>query len=135
MPAWSLPAPSSIEEFGFNAPQGRLAAISTNTDGYCYYGERGTEVAFSDKMTPRLDWTWGGTFLYSAAIRYHRRKYCLCSNTQNGTLSNSTNVRPYSTYKIWDLLDAAARHLRTSSTSDGSVQFQATGSSGRSSSI
>jgi hypothetical protein len=27
MPAWPLPAPWSIEEFGFNAPQGRLAAM------------------------------------------------------------------------------------------------------------
>jgi hypothetical protein len=108
---------------------------STNAGGYCYHGERGTEVAFSDEMTPRLDWTWGGNLLYSAAIRYHCWKYCLCSNPQNGTLSNGTNVRPYSTYKIWDLLDTAARHVGIYSTSNGSVQFQATGSSGQSSSI
>ena len=141
LPVWwlsvSLPNSSNTT---INAPKAHpyrqtCVCSSTNAGGYCYHGARGTEVTFSDEMTPRLDWTWGGNLLYSAAICYHCWKYCLCSNSQDGNLRNGTNIRPYSTSKLWNLRDTVARHVGVYSTSDGSVQFQATGSSGQSSSI
>ena len=86
-------------------------------------------------MTPRWDWTWaGGNFAFSVALRFHCWKYCLCKNQQNGTLANGTNVRPYSTYPLWELMDTAARHIGVYVTRNGGVQFKAAVSSGQSSS-
>ncbi|KAI9680489.1 MAG: hypothetical protein M1817_003929 [Caeruleum heppii] len=82
-PTWPLPAPFEAENFeslqGLCAVQLSGGETDANAGGYCHRNSDGSErdVAFSDEMTPRLDWTWDNLRM-SAAIRFHCWLHCRC---------------------------------------------------------
>lgn len=95
-----------------------------NAGGYCHRSIGGSfsspsaesTVWFSDSMTPRYDWTWGGgNFFATVNIRYHCWRHCVCK-------SNPPQVRD--TSKVWRVLANLQLGLRE----DGSVDLKPVGS-------
>ena len=78
-----------------------------NAGGYCHRSEQDPAldgqskfVWFSDPLTPRPDWKWGGgNFFFSAAVRYHCWKNCRCADyeSERGQIHNPTS-------KVWNFV-------------------------------
>ncbi|KAL9637451.1 MAG: hypothetical protein Q9164_002177 [Protoblastenia rupestris] len=78
-----------------------------NAGGYCHRSEQDPAlddqskfIWFSDPLTPRFDWKWGGgNFFFSAAIRYHCWKNCRCADYEpgKGRVNNPTS-------KVWQFV-------------------------------
>ena len=97
LPTFNLPDPYNISDFEnvqqLCAVQLNGGLFGANAGGYCYRSDMiangGRTVWFSDEMTPRLEWTWGGgNFFAAASIRMHCVRYCRCT----GTAGNGTNL-------------------------------------------
>lgn len=121
LPTFQLPAPYTVSpphsDFQNNqqlcAVQLNGGLLGANAGGYCHRSDRldstGTPlqtVWFSDEMTPRLDWTWGGgDFFASASIRLHCYTHCLCKRGKTD---------PLPTAKIWSFVEGHQLALRGS---------------------
>lgn len=80
---------------------------AANAGAFCYRLSPSSSdiervISFADDQTPRLSWTWGGqngaAFLFSAAIRFHCWKNCLCDNRTK--LKNYVDPQ----VRIWEFL-------------------------------
>ena len=118
----------------FTLPAELIAELpnsSANAGGYCYQGTYGTEVWFTDEMTPQYSWTWtGGGFFSTAAIRYHCWRHCRCKHPLKGKLNNGTTVRPTSMEPVWDIINDAAAHFNLAQRTDGSIGFHSSSADG-----
>ena len=94
-----------------------------NAGGYCHRSagsssnSPGTEntVWFSDSMTPRHDWTWGGgNFYATASIRFHCWRQCTCNNDP---------PQDPDTTKLWHFLTGLQLGLHI----DGSMNLEPAG--------
>ncbi|KAI9680078.1 MAG: hypothetical protein M1817_005094 [Caeruleum heppii] len=99
LPAWPLPAPFAAADFpslqSLCPVQLSGGNMEANAGGYCHRNNDGTrDVAFTDEMTPRLEWTWDN-FQASSAVRFHCWQHCRCaglSRPENRTLNNLWHV-------------------------------------------
>ncbi|KAI9674167.1 MAG: hypothetical protein M1817_001985 [Caeruleum heppii] len=72
-----------------------------NAGGYCHRNSDGSrDVAFTDEMTPRVDWTWAGNFLVSANLRFYCWQRCTCQG-----VPLPVGNRPLAT--LWHFLSSA----------------------------
>ncbi len=110
LPTFNLPQPYASSDFSnlqeMCAVQLNGGLYGANAGGFCYrsdaIGDSGRTVWFSDEMTPRLEWTWGGgNFFASASIRMHCIQYCKCTST-NGSTTNETYLEG-----LWNFIGGA----------------------------
>ena len=101
LPTFSLPDPYEISDFQnlqqMCATQHDGGLLGANAGGFCYRSDAiengGRIVWFSDEMTPRLDWTWGGgNFFAAASIRMHCIQHCRCTGP-NGSTTDATYLK------------------------------------------
>lgn len=129
-PLWPLPFPFSIGQF---PDLQKLCAVefsgglaAANAGGYCHRsnlpgGDVSRTVWFSDELTPRYEWTWGGpNFLASAAIRTYCRMRCTCKNDP----SKQDPLQQLFGSTVWNII--ASQNFAANS--DGSITIQGTGS-------
>ncbi|KAI9680095.1 MAG: hypothetical protein M1817_005111 [Caeruleum heppii] len=91
-------------------------STAANSGGYCHRNSNGgSDVWFSDEMTPRVEWTWAN-FLASAATRYHCWQHCRCSS---GPRPENRTVAP-----MWRFLENADLVTRADGTVDIAVKKQ-----------
>ena len=92
LPTWRLPDGFDQHDFASNqalcATQLAGGNPAANAGAYCHRvaptARNERVISFADDQTPRLSWTWdgenGGAFLFSAAVRFHCWKNCICQN-------------------------------------------------------
>ncbi|KAI9669453.1 MAG: hypothetical protein M1817_004678 [Caeruleum heppii] len=95
------PPPAPFETWHYWGSLQKLCAVqlagghgAANAGGYCERLPDGSSVAaFTDEMTPRLDWTWSN-YIFSTAIRAHCWTRCRCSDRSHHGIGGVTNVWP-----------------------------------------
>ena len=85
------------------------------------------EVWFSDRMTPRLDWTWtAGNFFASASIRFFCRRRCTCTSNLNKNSTEDDAAK-----RVWPLLP----DHKLAQFKNGALYLQSSGAGGSQSSL
>ena len=93
-PLPGFPLPDGFDQHDFANNQALCATQlaggnpAANAGAYCHRtipsSRNERVVSFADDQTPRLSWTWdggnGAAFLYSAAVRLHCWKNCICQD-------------------------------------------------------
>ncbi|KAG7005472.1 hypothetical protein G7Y79_00019g046520 [Physcia stellaris] len=125
LPSFALPPPYSVADFQ-NAQQ--LCAVQwfgglsgANAGGYCHRSnphaapgasEFDNQVWFSDEMTPRYEYTWGGgNFFLSASLRTYCYAHCYCTSV-------GKKATKHRTFTVWQFLRNHALILRGSGSID-----------------
>jgi len=129
-PLWPLPAPFTMGQF---PTLQHLCAVEfsgglprANAGGYCHRtdlsgGGVSRTVWFSDELTPRYEWTWGGpNFFASAAIRTWCRMRCTCKKDP----SKQDPLKQMFGSTLWNII--ASQNLAANP--DGSMTLQGTDS-------
>lgn len=129
-PPWPLPFPFIMGQFpdltSLCAVEFSGGSSRANAGGYCHRtdlpgGDVLRTVWFSDEMTPRYEWTWGGpNFFASAAIRTWCRMRCSCKK-------ESSKKDPWKQIfgsTVWNII--ASQNI--ASNPDGSMTIQGTDS-------
>lgn len=92
LPGFRLPDGFDQHDFADNqalcATQLAGGNPAANAGAYCHRpipaSRNERVISFADDQTPRLSWTWdgenGGAFLFSAAVRFHCWKNCICQD-------------------------------------------------------
>ena len=90
LPGFRLPDGFDQHDFANNqalcATQLAGGNPAANAGAYCHRTIHTNErvISFADDQTPRISWTWdgenGGAFLFSAAVRFHCWKNCICQD-------------------------------------------------------
>jgi len=129
-PPWPLPAPFTMGMFPdlthLCAVEFSGGSARANAGGYCHRsdlpgGGVSRTVWFSDELTPRHEWTWGGpNFFASAAIRTWCRMRCRCKKSP----SKTDPLKQLLGSTVWNII--ASQNIAANP--DGSMTIQGTNS-------